>query len=69
MVIPAQIIIGSFRPAFFYVSETRKCGNVFGKPFSGAVFIQRTLSRISTLGSGEWGFRAIDLGFCIKYQS
>ena len=37
----------SFRPAFFNVSETRKCGNVFGKSFSDAEFIQRTLFRIS----------------------
>ena len=36
--------LGSFKPAFF---ETRKCGKVFGKPFSGAEFVQRTLSRIS----------------------
>ena len=40
-------LLWSFRPAFFYVSETRKCGKVFGKPFSGAEFIQRTLFRIS----------------------
>ena len=28
-----------FRPAFFYVSETRKCRKEFGKPLSGAEII------------------------------
>ncbi len=31
--------LGSFRPAIFYVSETRACGKVFGKPLSGAEFM------------------------------